>query len=611
LNARWPALLAACGAAGLLACAPSVPRDAPAIWSRGAAAGFDLLVVTLDTTRADRLGAYGYAGAETPHLDRLAAEGFRFSEALTVAPVTLPAHASIWTGRLPPRHGVRNNAEFRLGDDESTLAEILRDQGYATAAFVSSFVLDRRYGLSQGFERYDDQVEAQEGPAFAASVLERRGDHTADSFLAWLATQQAGQKLFAWVHFFDPHAPYAPPPPFRERFEDPYDGEIAFMDQQIGRLLAGIAQQGRTEKTLVVVVGDHGEGLGEHGERQHAFFVYDSTMRVPLIVHAPKALGGPALVDGRVVSSIDLLPTLLELLAIRDPSPDRDGESWVGRPPRADREVYLESLVPYYDFGWAPLYARRGLRDKAILAPRRELYDLADDPGEAADLFPTARGDSRLRRDALFQRLEEELSALDALPGQSDPAGDVPDEEKARLQALGYLGGAGPAPGGKLLDDPKDRIGVHGALADANAALAAGRPDLAERLIRPALALSPRDRSALLLLGKLHLGEGRLNDAKKVLEDFSAVQPRSDVAVLLAQIALRQGDGAAFEHWLALAEQLEPAHGGIEIARGDAAAEQGDREAARRHYERASERDPRRAGGMATARLAALQREIP
>jgi choline-sulfatase len=580
-----------------------VPPDAPERWRHGAAAGFDLLLITLDTTRADHLGAYGYPDAETPNLDRLAREGVRFSEAMTVVPLTLPAHATILTGLLPPRHGVRNNAEFRLGKEGSTLGEILQREGYATAAFVSAFVLDARYGTGRGFDTYDDRVEPVRGGVFALGTLERKAPDTTDAFLGWLGEQQRDRRIFSWVHYFDAHAPYEPPRDLALRFEGrPYDGEIALIDREVGRVLAALEAAGRMGRTLVVVVGDHGEGLGEHGEATHGHFIYDSTMRVPLILYAPRAIG-LGLVDQRVVSTADLLPTVLDLLGTRDREM-RDGESWVGKRRDPQRAVYLENLSPVLDFGWAPLFGARTLRLKAILAPRRELYDLADDPREERNQCGSS-GSSESAGADLFSALEKH-NARDSSGSNSREF--VSDEERAKLAALGYLGGAGPAENDEEPADPKDRVAVHAALVEANAALSADRLDLADRWLRQAAAVSPRDRSVLFALGKLQLRRGERSAAERSFLALSEIHPRAEVSILLAQIALLDGRLTETEARLAEATRLEPGHGGILIVRGDLELSRGNRREAAASYRAAAQGDPYRAGSMAEGRLLALDR---
>ncbi len=574
----------------------------------GSARGLNLLVITLDTTRADHLGCYGAKDVATPTLDALAARGLRFTAAQSVAPVTLPAHATIFTGRYPPRHGVRNNSEYRLAAEQETLAERLRAAGYDTAAFVSAFVLDARFGLDQGFAHYDDRVEPAQGAAFSQGNNERRADAVTDAALAWLARERRAP-FFAWVHYYDPHATYRPPAPFDARFKErPYDGEIAFMDAQVARLFQALEARGLQGRTLVVALADHGEGLGEHGETTHGVFVYEAMLRVPLIVAGPPAVvPRPQVVDA-LVSSVDLTPTLLDLfgLPLRD---DFEGLSWARVKPDRRRAVYMESLLPYLDYGWAPLFALRRGSDKYILAPRPELYDLAKDPRETADLHARATGEARATRDRLAAILRAALEAQPTL--QAGHAGGADTEVAERLRALGYVGGAGPAaprkPGDAAdLADPKDMISVAVAVVEANARLMGGRPQDALALALDAARRSPRDRTVLQLLGKIYIRLGRLKEAEKALRDFGAIRPKSDTSLLLAQILILDGRHAEAARLLDEAQALDPEHGGVLIARGDLLARQGKRDEARAAYERAAKVDPYRAAGAAAARLEKL-----
>jgi arylsulfatase A-like enzyme/predicted negative regulator of RcsB-dependent stress response len=566
----------------------------------------NLLVVTLDTTRADALGCYGNEGAATPALDALARRSLRFATAVSVAPVTLPAHSSIFTGRYPYQHGVRLNAEYRLGPGETTLAERLRDRGYETAAFVSAFVLDARYGLDQGFDLYDDRVDAGRGTAFPTGTIERPANRVTDAALAWLEARRPGRPFFAWVHYFDPHAPYKPPAEAAARVRGAYDGEVAFVDEQVGRLLGRLREKGLESRTVVVALGDHGESLGEHGEATHGIFVYDSVLRVPFLLSVPGATAAGAVEEG-VVSQVDVVPTLLDLLGIKPaqtPGPDLDGRSLVGGSPPADRAVYSESLTPYLDFGWAPLHALRRKDDKAILAPRPEYYDLRADPTEQKDLA-TAHGAAPSR-----EPLMRTLTAMADRVAPAHPADALEPELRERLAALGYAGGAGPAgPPGAALSDPKDMIGVSQKLIQANALLSEGRAGEALRVIQAAARESPNDRSVLHAQGKILLRLGRLPEAEKALRAFREIRPKADVSLLLAQILIldaRYKEAAAL---LDEAEALDPKHGGVWIARGDMEARQGRPAEARRSYEKARQVDPYRAANLATARLAALDKK--
>jgi arylsulfatase A-like enzyme len=578
---------------------PTRPR--PALPAPGAAAGHNLILVTLDTTRADHLGCYGYDRAQTPTLDNLAAGGLRFARAFTTAPVTLPAHASIVTGLLPVHHGVRHNSEYRLADDHRTLAEVLREAGYATGAFVGAFILDARYGLAQGFDTYDDRVATTPGGTFPVATVERPAGAVTDAALAWLASVDPARPFFAWVHYFDPHAPYAPPADLAGRFAAmPYDGEIAYVDRELGRLLGFLETAGARSRTVVVAVGDHGEGLGEHGEALHALFIYDTTMRVPLILAAPGVVS--AGVDEELVSVVDLVPTLLDLLAVADPVA-RDGLDLLRDDRAGRRAVALESLPPFLDYGWAPLFGERGRDDKYIAAPRPEYYDLAADPDETTNLAGNARGRAAAAREELAAR----VAALVQGSGHGAPGGvnRLPDsDEIARLRSLGYLGGAGPASG--TPPDPKDMVHVVAAVLAANQLLAAGNARAALEMAETAARQSPGDRTVLQLLGKLYLQVGRTADAERALRAFTAIKPKADVSLLLAQILIASGRLDEAGALLDQAEALEPRHGGVAIARGDLLAVRGRPAEALAAYRHAAEIDPYRARGMAEARATGL-----
>lgn len=395
--------------------------------------GPNVLLVTIDTLRADRVGAYGREDAATPTLDALAARGVLFETSIATAPLTLPSHATILTGRTPPRHGVRHNGIFRLSQDIPTLAQRLHEEGYETGAVVAAVVLAKHYGLERGFEHYDDEVS----PSRAANIggyHERNAEAVTDAALAWL--QKRERPFFLWTHYYDPHASYKAPEPYGSEYAaDPYQGEIAYTDAQVGRLLDGIAARGRLEDTLVVVTSDHGENLGAHGERTHAYLIYDETQRVPLL------MAGPGLPAGRRVpalsSGADVAPTLLAQLGLA-PLPGIDGRDLTasihadGRadPGREPRAVYAESLANRYDHGFAPLYAARSESHLYIRAPRPELYHLERDPGQLENLLPAGAGEDSAR---LSRFLDEVLAAeLDHGPIDVDAA------TRVQLNALGY-----------------------------------------------------------------------------------------------------------------------------------------------------------------------------
>jgi len=475
-----------------------------------------VLLVTLDTTRADHLGCYGAGFAATPALDALAASGVRFDEAISPAPLTLPSHASLFTGLVPRRHGVRDNTLYRLGTEPAVLAEVLRGHGFTTAAFVSSVVLDRVTGIDRGFETYDDSVRVGEREAF--DYRERAAVQTNDSVLSRL--DELTGPFFLWVHYFDPHLPYVPPEPFRERFGDrPYDGEIAFMDQQFGRLLAAVKK--KSPSLLVVVAGDHGENLGDHGEDAHGVFIYQSTQRVPLL------MAGVGVPRGRVVQQrvglVDVAPTILELLNLSGLH-DIDGVSIAplmrGEEVRP-RDYELESFYPAHAYGWS---APRGLvrgDEKFILLPRTELYRLGDDPGEKNNLAPTRPKQSSKLEEALWALVEDDDT------GTSDTDPELV-EQRRRLESLGYVGGSSTAGHGDEID-PKDGIGWIADLDAGRLAYQTGRAAEGVEPLQRLLTSNPNNVPALLALAMCYLGSGMAERAVDTDRRALEIAPDDDL----------------------------------------------------------------------------------
>ncbi|MGE5200118.1 MAG: sulfatase, partial [Rhodospirillaceae bacterium] len=391
-GSRRPAMLAAAvAAAGLVAAVYYFlqPPPPPRLASPATAAppAFSTVVlITVDTLRADRVGAYGWTAARTPRMDALAARGARFTRAFAAAPITLPSHASLLTGLYPPGHGSRHNG-MRMSDRPATLATVFRDRGWATGAFVAAFPLDRRFGLDRGFDRYGDRMPRTDD---GRQRDERPGSQVVDEALEWVRTLGARPCLL-WVHLFEPHAPYEPDPARGPAGRDAppsvrYDDEVAAADRAIGRLLSGLGA--REASALIVVAGDHGEAFGEHGEIAHSVFLYDTTLRVPLIVAGPGMGAAPA-VYGVDVSLVDVVPTILDAAGL--PPHDTDGVSLLpllrGRG-LAPRDLYAETFAPLFDFGWSSLRSVRSGPWKFIAAPSPELYDVSSDAGEQHDLSP-------------------------------------------------------------------------------------------------------------------------------------------------------------------------------------------------------------------------------
>jgi len=454
---------------------------------------WNVVLVTFDTTRADRIGSYGNDRIQTPTLDGLAAEGIRFANAVSVAPITAPSHSSILTGLYPTAHGFRDNGLFVLDERTVTLAEILRDQGYATAAAVGAFPVVSRFGFDQGFDLFDDHLTGMYEDYLGNRAVpkedlffdERRAAQVNEAVLPWLE-QRGDQPFFLWLHYFDPHQPFEPPPPYNQLYaDDLYNGEIAYADSRLGHLLEQLRRLGSLDRTLIVMTADHGEGLGEHNELTHAILAYDSTLHVPLIIRPP-GLGaeGARVIENRV-GVVDIVPTILDLLGIAAPV-EIQGRSlrplWDGKADpelAADRyqpQYYAENLSPRLTHGWGELRVLYDGNLKYIHGPRPEMYDLSTDPEELIDLsfaHPEQAG-----------RLREELAAFIQEHAAEEPATTraLDPELVRRLQSLGYLHGSGE--GGEVVREvlqnegipPSDRVSDLNRMSAAKHLLFQGRP---------------------------------------------------------------------------------------------------------------------------------------
>ncbi len=493
--------------------------------------GPNVLLVTLDTLRADHVGAYGADFASTPTLDRLAAEGARVETVVAPTPLTLPSHASILTGRTPPHHGVRHNGVHRLADDVPTLATRLSSAGYATGAVVAAAVLAGRHGLARGFDHYDDHAFSQS--ASSTGFAERTATEVTDASLAWL--EDAPRPFFLWAHYYDPHGAYRPPEPWATRFADrPYDGEIAYTDAELGRLIGWLRDRGELDQTLVVVTADHGESLGEHGEHTHAYTVYDAALRVPLILRGPGVAAGTVVAG--IASNLDVAPTVLARIDApaslglgdvdgRDLSPRlaatairADGapsESAEPPPP-----VYAESLATELDHGWAPLHAARSDGHLYIRAPRAELYDVVRDPGQLHNLLPSDDGATLDVAAELEGVVDTALSRARAAAGV-----ELDARQREQLRSLGYVAGEAAAMPTGL--DPKDGLPL---LNRFIAIEALYQHDQLDEALARALALleemseSPR---LLDLLARIHLSRGAAAEGLHYAERAAARVPES------------------------------------------------------------------------------------
>ncbi len=504
----------------LAGCAPGdQPRDAPEpvpevereplpTWEELAGGietnGLNVVLVTIDTLRADRLSSYGSEQVSTPHMDRLAREGVRFSNAATAVPFTLPAHSSIMTGAYPPFHGVRENVGYSLDESLPTLAEGLSAAGWATAGFVSAFVLDSRWGIGRGFDHYRDDFQLDPNkPSVNVGQVQHEGPDTIEHALAWL-DEPRDAPFFLWVHLFEPHDPYTPPEPYRSQYPDrPYDAEVAYTDSLVGLLREGLESRGVLDDSVFVLTSDHGEGLGQHGEGFHGYFIYDSTVHVPLILRLPFGDFEGRVVD-EAVSHVDILPTVLSI-AGRDVPVDVQGIDLLplilGREPAAAREVYTESYYSLYHYNWAPLRSIRTESEKFIETTNPELYLLREDADEESNVLLQNRDLARALRDRLLAYSRDLKSSGDRPGGRPD----LDTETLAQLRALGYL--AGRTTGGVDEDDgvertdPKERIAVHRAIMEAQSFIGRGDEEEAEEYLRAALDLDDNIVDANQMLG--------------------------------------------------------------------------------------------------------------
>jgi arylsulfatase A-like enzyme/Tfp pilus assembly protein PilF len=543
----------------------------------GATARPNVVLITIDTLRADHLPAYGYQKVKTPAIDSLVKDGVLFKRAVAHAPITLPSHTSIMTGLYPMTHGVRNNGDYYLPDSIPTLAEVLQRSGYRTAAFVSAFLLDARFGLNRGFDVYDDSTTSQSSQARPELSLtrRRRGDETAAKALAWLDSRGSDQTpFFLWVHFFDPHQDYDLPEPYLTQYKDhPYDGEIAFTDAQVRALLDRLKGLGLYRDTLVVLTGDHGEGLGEHGESAHSIFIYDSTQRIPLILKLPQERRAGITV-APLARHVDIVPTVLDVLNIPATAfHDLPGRSLMGSAPDSAVRSYAEAYLPKDYYGWSSLESVDDGAYKYIQAPKPELYDLGRDPHEKENL-QTQQSDRAMRMQAQLEALQKKYSA----PEAAGRAAHAPDA--ALLSALrdsGYMGGL-PQSAAESGKDPKDMIGLQETMLSAHHLIAEENYDEAMRVLRRVLKDNPENVSVRATLAETLRKTGHPDESVREYGEIIKLNPDSVSAHLaLAHIYIKDWpDYKAAEVEIARAEALAPKEPSIWVMRGDLAQVRGD-----------------------------------
>ena len=577
----------------------------------------NLVVVTLDTTRADRIGAYGRPTASsTPVFDRLAGDGVLFEQAMTSAPLTLPAHATMFTGHFPPQHGVRDNGGFFLDPSAITLAERLKARGYRTGAFVGAFVLDSKWGLDQGFDHYADDFDLSKVKALSLGNVQRRADQVVDLALPWLEAVRT-EPFFAWLHFYDAHAPYEAPEPFATQYRgQPYNGEVAFADAQLGRVVAFLEERGLLDTTIVVVLGDHGESLGEHEEGTHGFFVYETATHVPFLIRAPFAATRGKRVPG-LVRTADLTPTVLDLLggAPAGGEAAAPGRSVValmtGAQADLGAEAYAEAMYPLHHYGWSALRAVRIGQYKLIDAPRPELFDLTADPGETTNLFDT-------RRD-VGNRLQRALRALEAQfarAGAPPPAETIDPETRARLTSLGYVSSfvATETDDPIVRADPKDKIALFNLMSEARDL---GHDDDADTtrmiaLLQQVVTDDPQVIDAWFSLGNVYYRRGDFTAALGYFTRALALKPDYDLALINmanAYRALGRDDDAlaGYEHYL----RVDPKNAWVHYQAGEIHLDRGALERASEYFQQALAIDPKVAAARVALGAMAITRGDP
>jgi arylsulfatase A-like enzyme/Tfp pilus assembly protein PilF len=542
-----------------------------------------VVLISVDTLRADHLPAYGYTGVATPHIDALRRDSILFTNAYSHVPLTLPSHVSLFTGLLPPQNGVRDNIGYSLEPRIETLASCLRKAGYSTGGAVSSIILARTTGISRGFDFYEDDIEAT-APGQSLGRVQRDGERTLNRLRGWI--EKTPGKLFAFLHLFEPHTPYDPPEPYKSRYPVAYDGEIARADEIVGDFLQLLKARGLYERAVIVFLSDHGEGLNDHGEEEHGVLLYREAIRVPLLVKLPGSRRAGENVTAPA-ALIDVFPTVTALLGL-SPPPGLPGIPLTaarGAATALSRRVYSETLYPRLHLGWSDLASLEDERYQYIEAPRPELYDMVADPGEKQDLaasLPAAFRSMRLE----LSRLPRALQA----PGASDP------ERVKKLAALGYISATSSNLSSANLPDPKDRVGAVDKLKTGFGHLQAGRYAQAASLFRELLAHDPgmTDVWGMLAQADLKLGDER--EALKALQQSARLSPSPETLLALAEFYLETGQyDLARRHTLLAGESgaadIHESLARIAVAAGDWAA--AEREAAAALKESPEHRVPR------------------
>ncbi|HEY0159064.1 MAG TPA: sulfatase-like hydrolase/transferase [Thermoanaerobaculia bacterium] len=477
--------------------------------SKVASPGAPVIIISIDTLRADHLPAYGYTDVQTPALDAFRRDSILFTNAYTHVPLTLPAHTSLLTGKLPQTHNVRNNVGYRLAEGVPTIPTMLKPEGYESGGAVSAYVLRSSTGIGATFDFYDDGIVSK--PDVALGSLQRAGGDTAAVARQWISARKE-KPFFFMLHLFEPHSPYTPPEPYRSRYKLPYDGEIAAVDQIVGEFIAGLKSDGVYDKALIVVVSDHGEGLNQHGEAEHGIFLYREALHVPLFVKLPgNARAGET--AEQPVGLVDILPTVASVTGTKMPE-GVEGRSLLAADPQAStRRVYAETLYPRVHLGWSELRSLVASDYHFIQAPRPELYDIRNDPGETKNVLAETR--------RVYASMRDELAKFGAtveIPTNIDP------EEAKKLAALGYLGSTA-APSTGPLPDPKDGIQELSAMIEASRVAQQGNHARAVEELQAILKKNPLLSDGWNQLGVSYEAMGRLEDAVEAYRKAVGLNP--------------------------------------------------------------------------------------
>lgn len=553
---------------------------------------YNYILISVDTLRADRIGCYGFSGIETPFIDLFAERGVRFERCIAQTPLTLPSHTSLLTGTPPTFHGVRDNGGFLVPQQLVTLAELFKEQDYQTAAFVAAYVLDSKWGLNQGFDFYFDRFDLSKYKTISLGNVQRRGDEVIDETIHWL-DQNRQKKFFTWVHLYDPHTPYDPPPPFKEKYPNRhYLGEIAYTDDQLGRLWRYLEDNDLVNKTILVFVSDHGESLGEHKESTHGFFIYQEGIHVPLIFVTPfEELHG--ITRSSVVSLVDVMPTILDMADVPIPTYVQ-GHSllpiFMGDEESKSNFAYSETFYPRFHYGWSELTSVQDERFKLIIAPRLELYDLLDDPEERKNLLATLPEEARRLKNLADDFIER--SSQDAL--QLDYS-HIDEEARQKLTALGYIGTFTDLSSlkEKRPGDPKDKIVVFNQLSEARELGLKGDFEQAVRLVEKIIQDDPDVIDAYFTLGNLYFKEEKFEEALESF--FKALERKPDdafTAINIANSYISMGDFNEAETFLLDIIDALPPDSQIHFILGNINYFQKEYEEALKNYKKCQELNP-------------------